>query len=199
MIPYNSLGSSLAQVAICYLALLAMCWAIARLRSRSLELPDVTPMSRPEELREMAALRRCQRRAALLWRCGALLSGGRRAWVENLSRQYTDRAQRIEKARRSRAQDAGRLDAQARAWAAHMTPIPGSSPCSPPNPPPSAPRPTLDQAKESTRRWERTLPWGTPSPLVTREGLGRPYPFVPLAPPLPPAAPRSSRRARRNP
>lgn len=53
----------------------------------------------------------------------------------------------------------------------------------------------LREPEEVTRRWERTLPWGTPSPLVTREGLGRPYPFVPLTPPLPP----SSRRRRRNP
>jgi hypothetical protein len=105
------------------------------------------------------------------------------------------RAERIERRTRQRARAVERESARALDWDRTL----GSSPCSAPNLPPSAPRAasSLDfTADENTRRWERTLPWGTPSPLVTREGLGRPYPFVPLAPPLPP---RSSRRARRAP
>lgn len=195
MVSYNSLWAALCWVAVVYLVLVVICWALSRIWSRDVTLPDVTPMSRPEERREMATLRRLQRRADQLWRFAGHLSGAPRAWVESLSQRYTDRAQRIEKDRRHRARLADRLDAQARAWAALMTPIPGSSPSSA-SLPPSAPRPTLEPAEEDTRRWERPLPWGTPSPLVTREGLGRPYPFVPLAPPLPP---RSSRRARRAP
>lgn len=194
MVSYNSLTAAILWVVAVYLVLLVICWALSRLWSRDVTLPQVTPMSRPEERREIATLRRYQRRADLLWRFAAHLSGGRRAWAENLSRGYTDRAQRIEKEWHRRAQLADRLDGQARAWSALMTPIPASSPCSP-SLPPSAPRPTLEPAEESTRRWERTLPWGTPSPLLTREGRGKPYPFVPLAPPLP----RSSRRARRAP
>ncbi len=160
------------------------------------ELPPVTPRSRLGLLLEPARLRLWRWVAATLWRGGALLSGNRRRALERRSRRATARANRIEVERKRRMLAAWRLEAKARAWAQHMGLIPGSSPCSPPSPPPSAPRPTLDQAEEPTRRWERTIPWGTPSPLVTREGLGRPYPFVPLAPPLPPS---SSRRARRNP
>jgi hypothetical protein len=97
------------------------------------------------------------------------------------------RAERIERRTRQRARAVERESARALDWDRTLA----SSPC-------SAPRttPALDfAADENTRRWERTLPWGTPSPLMTREGRARPYPFVPLAPPLP----TSSRRARRNP
>lgn len=184
MVSYNSLGAALVNVAMFYAVLLVICWAVSRLWSRDVTLPEDLLMSRRAQRRELLTMRRCRRRADLLWRFAEHLSGGRRAWVERLSRRYTDQAQQIEEARRTRLQQAERLDAQLRAWAAALTPIPGNSPYSP-SPPPSAPRPTLEPAEEDTRRWERTLPWGTPSPLVTREGLGRPYPFVPLAPPLP--------------
>jgi hypothetical protein len=114
--------------------------------------------------------------------------------LDGVSLRAARRAERIERRTRQRARAAERESARALDWDRTLA----SSPCSGPSLPPSAPRatPALDfAADENTRRWERTLPWGTPSPLMTREGRAKPYPFVPLAPPLP----TSSRRARRNP
>jgi hypothetical protein len=178
-------------LAVWFLVLPLIGSMLSRSWSRDVTLadpPEVTPRSRLALRLEPARLRLWRWVAAALWRVGALLSGSRRRALERRSRRATARANRIEVERKRRMLAAWRQEARDRAWAAHMTPIPASSPSST-SLPPSAP-------EEDTRRWERTLPWGTPSPLMTREGLGRPYPFVPLAPPL---APRSSRRARRAP
>jgi hypothetical protein len=162
--------------------------------------PPVTLMSRPVTPPGRLALATAATRERL-WRwAGAAmfalsgqLSGGRARWAQRLSLRYTRRAARLEVSRRRRAIAAARDSERATAWDRTLA----SSPCSPPSRPPSAPRPSLNwNEDESTRRWERTLPYGTPSPLLTREGRGKPYPFVPLAPPLP--QPSSSRR-RRNP
>lgn len=146
---------------------------------------EVTPMSRRR--------RWLRGPRAALWR---LLSWA--AFVAGLdvaSLRWAQRAERLDPTPRPTAL---RADARGRAWDRTLASS-TCSPASPPSPPPSAPRRTTPTEDEDTRRWERTLPWGTPSPLLTREGRGRPYPFVPLAPPLPPAAPRSSRRSRRSP
>jgi hypothetical protein len=123
--------------------------------------------------------------------------------LDGASLRAARRAERIERRTRQRARAVARESARALDWDRTLA----SSPCSATILPPSAPRPppvlpwispdmNPSPPDEDTRRWERTLPWGTPSPLMTREGRAKPYPFVPLAPPLPTS---SSRRARRNP
>lgn len=101
------------------------------------------------------------------------------AGLDGASLRAARRAERIERRTRQRARAAERESARALDWDRTL----GSSRSSATILPPAAPRPALDfSADENTRRWERTLPWGTPSPLMTREGRGKPYPFVPLSP-----------------
>lgn len=164
-------------------------WIVTRPRPH-----DVTLRSRPAEppgrlglategLREWV-WRRLGRALHLV---AAHLSGRRASWVQRRSLRCTRRAAALEMRRRRRAIAAAHREARDRAWDR----IRGSSPSSPwtQRLPPSAPRPVLPEEAEETRRWERTLPWGTPSPLLTREWIGKPYPFVPLAEPPPNSAP----------
>lgn len=144
---------------------------------------EVTPMSRRRTW--------WPRPRATLWRAVSWLAFA--VGLDGASLRYARRAEWLDRRTRQRARAVERESARALDWDR----IHASSPSSRPSLPPSAPRPapSLDfSAEEDTRPWERTLPWGTPSPLMNREGRARPYPFVPLAPPLPP---RSSRRARR--
>jgi hypothetical protein len=133
---------------------------------------DVTRMSRRSTRWTMAL--------AVIWRALSWLAF--LAAFDALSLRAARRAGRLERRGRPRARPVGHPGASA----ADLERTLASSPCSAPSLPPSAPRttPALDfAADENTRRWERTLPWGTPSPLMTREGRARPYPFVPLAEP----------------
>lgn len=197
-----SLPEALIGIVLWWIFLGALTWALTRWMSRDVT-PTATrrsrhlsrdpgPLDRATEALRERMWRRCGR---LLWLAAGQLSGRRALRVRRWSTRCTQRGALLELRRRRRENAAAVLDAQARAWARTL----GSSRSSATILPPAAPRPTpaLDfTADESTRRWERTLPWGTPSPLLTREGLGKPYPFVPLAPPLPTS---SSRRARRSP
>jgi hypothetical protein len=168
---------------------------------------SVTPLShrdpgRRSRRRELRTIRRWRWLARLLWRVAERLSGGRRAWLERLSLRCTDRAQRMDRARVARRAALVEREIQALEAARARRATHGSSPSSP-SFPPSAPRPPLvprscslplESPEENTRRWERTLPWGTPD----RQGRGKPYPFVPLESPppsgtvyrSPPAVPR---------
>lgn len=136
-------------------------------------------------------------RSALWWEARRLTLWRAASWLmfvvglDGAAFRAARRSGRIQRAQRRRASDAARDSARALAWERTLA----SSHSSVPSRPPSAPRPSLDWSEgESTRRWERTLPWGTPSPLLTREGRGKPYPFVPLSPPLPQPSPSSRRR-----
>lgn len=108
--------------------------------------------------------------------------------MTRLSLRYARRAGALEKRRHRRAETVGQRAVRDRAWASYLS-TPGSSPSLARSLPPSAPRRVLPEETEETRRWERTLPHGTPSPLLTREGMGKPYPFVPLTCPPPSSAP----------
>jgi hypothetical protein len=162
-------------------------------RSRHL-VRDPGPLDRATEAFRERTWRGCGR---LLWLAAGRVGTGRArwTWVRRLSGRCTRRAAMLELRRRRRENVAAALDVQARAWARTLDSSRSSATILPPAAP--RPRPALDfTADESTRRWERTLPWGTPSPLMTREGRAKPYPFVPLSPyrtaaPVPPE-PRSS-------
>lgn len=167
----------LVLIGLWFLVVTLSGWIATRPTSR-----DVTRRSRPTgpdpSLLDLATAGARERVWRFLGR--ALLAVG----AQRSGRSLTRRAARLEVRRRRLANAAAHLDARTRAWSRTLgSSI--SSQASPPSPPPSAPRRPLDPAEEETRRFERTLPWGTPSPLLTREGIGKPYPFVPLAPPLP--------------
>lgn len=172
------------------------CGLVLHRTSRPVTL-EVTPMSHRRTW--------WPRPRAALWRALSRLVFA--VGLDGASLRYARRAEWLDKRSRQRARAVERESARALDWDRTLA----SSPSSPPSLPPSAPRPApvlpwispdMDPTgpDESMRRWERTLPWGTPSPLLTREGLGKPYQFVPLAPPMsPPAAPSSGRRSRRTP
>lgn len=172
-------------------------WALllwlGKVLSRSVTSLDVTrrsrrPRSTPSSLDLATAGAR-----EWFWRAVS-----RAAWavgMTQLSLRYARRAGALEKRRHRRAETVGQRAVRDRAWASYLS-TPGSSPSSARTLPPSAPRPATPE-DEATRLWERTLPHGTPSPLLTREGMGRPYPFVPLADPPPSSA--STYRSRPSP
>lgn len=181
---------------------LLLVW-VCQVLSRSVTSLDVTRRSRrPRSTPSSLDLATADARE-WFWR-----TTSRAAWAVGMTRlslRYARRAGALEKRRCRRAETVGQRAVRDRAWASYLS-TPGSSP-SLANLPPSAPRPapTLPWISpdmnptgpdEETHRWERTLPWGTPSPLLTREGIGRPYPFVPLADPPPSSAPmyRPARR-----
>lgn len=170
---------------------LLLVW-VCQVLSRSVTSLDVTRRSRrPRSTPSSVDLATADARERF-WR-----TASRAAWAVGMTRlslRYARRAGALEKRRHRRAETVGQRAVRDRAWASCLS-TPGSSP-SLANLPPSAPRPPLPEETEETRRWERTLPWGTPSPLLTREGMGKPYPFVPLADPPPSSAPvyRPARR-----
>jgi hypothetical protein len=186
---------------------LLLVW-VCQVLSRSVTSRDVTRRSRrPRSTPSSLDLATADARE-WFWRTAARATWA--AGLRRLSGRYTRRAEVLEKRRHRRAETVGQRAVRDRAWASYLS-TQGSSPSSV-NLPPSAPRPapTLpwispDMSptgpEEDTRQWERTLPWGTPSPLLTREGMGKPYPFVPLAeqPPSSGSAYRSPPRAPRRP
>lgn len=204
-----SLPEALIGIVLWWIFLGALTWALTRWMSRDVTPAatrrsrhlsrDPGPLDRATEALRERTWRRCGR---LLWLTAGQLSGRRALRVRRWSTRCTQRGALLELRRRRRENAAAVLDAQARAWARTLDSSRSSATILPPAAPRPAPvlpwiSPDMNPSPpdESTRRWERTLPWGTPSPLMTREGRGKPYPFVPLAPPLP----SSSRRARRNP
>lgn len=156
-------------------------WALllwlGKVLSRSVTSLDVTRRSRrPRSTPSSLDLATADARE-WFWR-----TASRAAWAVGMTRlslRYARRAGALEKRRYRRAETVGQRAVRDRAWASYLS-TPGSSP-SLANLPPAAPRPPLPEETEETRLWERTLPYGTPSPLLTREGIGKPYPFVPLA------------------
>jgi hypothetical protein len=184
---------------------LLLVW-VCQVLSRSITSLDVTRRSRRPRSTPSSLDLATEDAREWFWR-----TASRAAWsigMTRMSLRYARRAAVLEIRRHRRAETVGQRAVRDRAWASYLS-TPGSSPSSARSLPPSAPRPAAPEGEE-TRQWERTLPHGTPSPLLTREGLGKPYPFVPLAetqpsegtvyrapprrerpkPPLPPPAPR---------
>jgi hypothetical protein len=155
---------------------LLLVW-VCQVLSRSVTSLDVTRRSRrPKSTPSSLDLATADARE-WFWRTATRATWA--AGMYRLSGRYARRAEALEKRRHRRAETVGQRAVRDRAWASYLS-TPGSSPSLARSLPPSAPRPVLPEETEETRQWERTLPWGTPSPLLTREGMAKPYPFVPL-------------------